>query len=63
MNATVVPREGSRAQKSQCPAITSSSASTLPSMCSKVLGIFSAEGVNSSELATTELKTLFSRCT
>ena len=62
MNATAVPREASRAQKSPCPAITSSSASTLPSMCSKVFGISLAEGVNSSELAPTELKTLFSRC-
>jgi hypothetical protein len=63
MNATVVPREASRAQKLSCPAITSSSASTSPSMCSKVLGIFSAKGVNSLELAPTELKTLFSHCT
>jgi hypothetical protein len=45
-NAAVVPREASRAQKSSCPAITSSSASTLPSICSKVLDISSAEGIN-----------------
>ena len=32
MKATVVPREASRAQKSPCPAITSSSASTLLNM-------------------------------
>jgi hypothetical protein len=63
MNAIAVPREASRAQKSPCPAITSSSASTLPSMCSKVFGISSTEGVNSSELAPTELKTLFNCCT
>jgi hypothetical protein len=63
INATVVPREASKAQKSPCLDITSSSASTSPSMCSKVFGISSAEGVNSSELAPTELKTLFNRCT
>jgi hypothetical protein len=62
-NAAALPREASRAQKSQCPAITSSSASTLPSMCSKVLDMFSAEGVNFSALAPTELITFFSRCT
>jgi hypothetical protein len=56
-NAAAVPREASRAQKSPCPAITSSSASTSPSMCSKVLDLFSAEGVNFSALAPTELKT------
>jgi hypothetical protein len=56
-NAAAVPREASRAQKSPCPAITSSSASTSPSMCSKVLDMFSAEGVNFSALAPTELKT------
>jgi hypothetical protein len=56
-NAAALPREASRAQKSQCPVITSSSASTLPSMCSKVLDMFSAEGVNFSALAPTELKT------
>jgi hypothetical protein len=32
MKATVVPREATRAQKSACPAITLSSASTSPSM-------------------------------
>jgi hypothetical protein len=32
-NVAAVPREASRAQKSPCPAITSSSASTSPSMC------------------------------
>jgi hypothetical protein len=62
-NAAAVPREASRAQKSPCPAITSSSASTSPSMCLKVLDMFSAEGVNFSALAPTELKTFFSRCT
>jgi hypothetical protein len=61
-NAAPVPREASRAQKSPCPAITSSSASTSPSMCSKVLDIFSVEGVNFSALAPTELKTFFNRC-
>jgi hypothetical protein len=62
-NAAAVPREASRAQKSPCPAITSSSASTSPSICSKVLDMFSAEGVNFSALAPTELKTFFSRYT
>jgi hypothetical protein len=38
MKATVVPREASRAQKSPCPAITSSRASTLPLIRSKVPG-------------------------
>jgi hypothetical protein len=61
-NAAAVPREASRAQKSPCPAIISSSASTSPSMCSKVLDIFSAEGVNFSVLAPTELKTFFNHC-
>jgi hypothetical protein len=63
INATVVPREASKAQKSPCPAITSSSASTSFSICSKVFGMSLAQGVNSSELAPTELKTLFNRCT
>jgi hypothetical protein len=54
-NVVAVPREASRAQKSPCPAITSSSASTSPSICSKVLEMFSAEGVNFSALAPTEL--------
>jgi hypothetical protein len=62
-NAPAVPREVSRAQKSSCPAITSSSACTSPSMCSKVLDMFSAEGVNFSALAPTELKTFFNRYT
>jgi hypothetical protein len=58
-NVAAVPREASRAQKSPCPAITSPSASTSPSICSKVLDKFSAEGVNFSVLAPTELKNLF----
>jgi hypothetical protein len=62
-NVAAVPREASKAQKSPCPAITSSSASTSPSMCSKVLDMFSTEGVNFSALAPTELKTFFSRYT
>jgi hypothetical protein len=61
MKATVVPREATRAQKSPCPAITSSRASTSPSICSKVPGRSSTEGLNFSELAPTELKTCFSR--
>jgi hypothetical protein len=44
-NVAAVPREASIAQKSPCPAITSSSASTSPSICSKVLDMFLAEGV------------------
>jgi hypothetical protein len=63
IKATAVPREASRAQKSPCPAITSSSASTSLSICSKVLGRSSTEGSNLSELAPSELKTCFSRCT
>jgi hypothetical protein len=63
INDAAVPREASKAQKSPCPAITSSSASTSFSMCLKVFGMASAEGVMSSELAPTELKTLFNRCT
>ena len=63
IKATAVPREASRAQKSPCPAITSSSASTSPSICSKVTGRSSTEGSNFSKLAPTELKTCFSRCT
>ena len=62
-NVAAVPREASRAHKSACPAITSSSASTSPSMCSKVLDIFSVEGLNFSALAPTELKTFFNHCT
>jgi hypothetical protein len=53
INAAAVPREASKAQKSPCPAILSSSASTSFSICSKVFGMSSAEGVNSSELAPT----------
>jgi hypothetical protein len=52
--AVAVPREANMAQKSACPAITSSSASTSPSICSKVLGRFSTEGANLSELAPIE---------
>jgi hypothetical protein len=63
MKATVVPREASRAQKSPCPAITSSRASTSPLMCSKVPGRSSIEGLNFSELAPTELKTCLNRYT
>ena len=63
IKATVVRREASKAQKSPCPAITSSSASTSLSICSKVLGKSSTEGSNFLELAPTELKTCFSRCT
>jgi hypothetical protein len=62
-NVLVVPQEASRAQKSPCQAITSSSASTSPSICSKVLDMFPVEGVNFSALAPTELKTFFSHCT
>jgi hypothetical protein len=58
-----MPREASRAQKSPCPAITSSSVSTSPSICLKVLDMFSTEGVNFSALAPIELKTFFNRCT
>jgi hypothetical protein len=63
IKATAVPREASRAQKSPCPAITSLSASTLLSICSKVLGKSSTEGSIFLELAPTELKTCLSRCT
>jgi hypothetical protein len=63
INATAVLREANKAQKSPCPAITSSSASTSFSICLKVFGMSSAEGVNSSELAPTELKNLFNRYT
>jgi hypothetical protein len=62
-NDAAIPREDSRAQKSPCPAITSSSASTSPSICSNVLDMFSTKGVNFSALAPTKLKTFFSRCT
>jgi hypothetical protein len=63
IKAIAVPREASRAHKSPCPAMTSSSASTSPSICSNVLGRSSTEGSNFSELAPTELKTYFSCCT
>jgi hypothetical protein len=63
IKATTVPREASKAQKSSCPAITLSRASTSPSMCSKVPDRFSTEGSNFSELAPTELKTCFSHYT
>jgi hypothetical protein len=43
-NAVAVPREASRAHKSPCPAITLSSTSTSPSMCSKVLDMFRPKG-------------------
>jgi hypothetical protein len=62
-NAVVVPREASKAQKSPCPAITSSSASTSFSICLKVFDMSSDEGAISSELTPTELKTPFNRCT
>jgi hypothetical protein len=62
-NAAVVPREANRAQKSPCPVITLSSASTSFSICSKALGLSSAEGAISSELAPTELNIPFNRCT
>jgi hypothetical protein len=52
--AVAMPREAIRAQKSVCPLITSSRASTSPSIYSKVLGRFSAEGENFSELAPIE---------
>jgi hypothetical protein len=61
MKATVVPREASRAQKLACPPMPSSSASTSPSICSKVSGRFSTEGLNFSAPASTELKICFSR--
>jgi hypothetical protein len=62
-NVAVMPREASRAQKSPCPAITLLTASTSPSICSKVLDMLSVEGVHFSALAPTELKTFFNRCT
>jgi hypothetical protein len=52
-NAAVVPREANKEQKSQCPVITSSSASTSFSMCLKVSDMSSAKGVISLELAPT----------
>jgi hypothetical protein len=56
-NAAAVLQEANRAHKSPCPVITSSNASTSFSLCLKVSDISSAEGVISSELAPTELKT------
>jgi hypothetical protein len=53
-NATVVPREATRAQKSSCLAITSSRSSISPSMCPKAPGRSSAEGINFSLLPPTE---------
>jgi hypothetical protein len=61
INAATVPREATRAQKSLCPVITSSRASTSFSICSKARGISSAEGIISSEAAPTELNIPFSR--
>jgi hypothetical protein len=61
INVAVVPREATRAQKSLCPVITSSRASTSFSICSKVLGISSAEGFISLEVAPTELNIPFNR--
>jgi hypothetical protein len=61
--ATAVPREATRQQKSPCPAIISSRSSTSPSICSKAPDRSSAEGLNFSQLAPTELKIYFSRCT
>jgi hypothetical protein len=58
-NVVAVPREANRAQKSPCLVITSSSASTSFSICSKALGISSAEGAISSKLAPTELNIPF----
>jgi hypothetical protein len=61
IKATAVPREANKAQKSPCPAITSSRASTSPSIWSNVPDRSSTEGLNFSELTPTELKTYFSR--
>ena len=52
--ATAVPREATRAQKSPCPAITSSRSLISPSICSKAPGRSLAEGVNFSLLAPTK---------
>jgi hypothetical protein len=52
--ATAVPREATRAQKSPCPAITSSRSSISPSICSKAPGRSSVEGIKLSLLAPTE---------
>ena len=59
--AAAVPREATQAQKSPCPAITSSSSSISPSICSKVFGKSSVDGVNFSLLAPTEWKIFLSR--
>jgi hypothetical protein len=59
INAAVVPREATRAQKSSCRVITSSRASTSFSICPKVPGISSAEGIISLEVAQTELNIPF----
>jgi hypothetical protein len=61
--AIAVPREATRAQKSPCPAIISSRASTSPLICSKAPGRSSVEGLNFSQLAPTKLKICFSHCT
>jgi hypothetical protein len=52
--AKTVPREATRAQKSPCPAITSSRSSISPSICSKAPDRSSVEGVNFLLLAPTE---------
>jgi hypothetical protein len=62
-NVAAMTQEANRAQKSPCPVITSSSALTSSSICSKALGIFSAEGAISAEVALTELNIPFNRCT
>jgi hypothetical protein len=61
--AKAVPREATRAQKSPCPAIISSRSPISPSICSKAPDKSLAEGLNFSQLAPTELKICFSRCT
>jgi hypothetical protein len=43
-NVAVVPQEANRAQKSLCPVITSSSASSSFSICSKALGYLQPKG-------------------
>jgi hypothetical protein len=61
--ATAMPREATRAQKSPCLAIISSRASTSPSIRSKAPGRSLVEGLSFFQLAPTELKIYFSRCT
>jgi hypothetical protein len=61
--ASAVLREATKTQKSPRPAIISSRASTSPSICSKAPGRSSVEGLNFSQLAPTESKICFSRCT